>query len=373
MMRITFGALLTVVLTLPSAATAQVLRVTAHDERIQTPPRVIVQHQTEAEREHVNERQRERARASQWRDGRANETERVNHTFKIGGSGELLLSNLSGDITISRASGSEVRIEAIKTARARTAQEAREMLPVVRVEFSERAGRAEAKVVYPREQSGHGNQRQNVSVSVTYNVTAPEGTRIKASSLSGNIKVTGIEGELTLSTLSGDVGIAHASRITSAASTSGNVQVEELRSKMPAELRSVSGNIVVRQSRVPSLELNTVSGDVTLDDVEADRVEAVSVSGNLHFASPLTRGGRYDLKSHSGDVRIVMVGGTGFELDANSFSGHVQSAVNLKERASAAGGGSSRARPRRLRGIHGDGSALLDVTTFSGDVVITRR
>ena len=367
-MRTTFGALLSAaLLTTPSAATAQVLRAAAQDHRVQGPPRVIVQRQKEAER------QREIERRRHVRDGREEQTERLTHTFRIGGSGELLVSNLAGDITINRGGGNEVRVEAIKTARARTAQEAREMLPAVRVDFSERGGRAEAKAISSRDQFGRGNGRQNINVSVAYNVTAPEGTRIKATSLSGTITVMGIKGELTLSTMSGDVAIAGASRIASAASTSGNVEVEDLQSKMPVELRSVSGNIVVRQSQVPSLELNTVSGNVTLDDVEVERVEAQSVSGNVHFASPLTRGGRYDLNSHSGDVRIVMVGGTGFELDANSFSGHVQSALDLKERASGTGDASNRGRTRRLRGVHGDGSALLDVTTFSGNVVITRR
>lgn len=366
MMRMTCGALLTaVVLAVPAAATAQVLRATGHDDRVQAPPRVV-------EREREIERQRERARVAQSRNGWAHETERVSHTFRIGGDGELLVSNLSGDITVTRAAGNEVRIEAIKTARARTAEQAREMLPAVRVEFTERSGRAEAKAIYSREHFGR-SQRTNVNVSVAYNITAPEATRIKASSLSGTIKVTGITGVLTLSTMSGDVGVVDAARISSAASTSGNVDVQGLQSKMPVELRSVSGNVIIRDSQVPSLELTTVSGDVTLDGVRVERLEAQSVSGNVHFASPLARGGRYELNSHSGDVRIVLLGGTGFELDANSFSGHVQSAVNLEERASATAGSGSRARPRRLRGIHGDGSALIDVTTFSGNVVITRK
>jgi hypothetical protein len=30
-------------------------------------------------------------------------------------------------------------------------------------------------------------------------------------------------------------------------------------------------------------------------------------------------------------------------------------------------------RPRSIRGVYGDGSALLDITTFSGNVVIRRK
>jgi DUF4097 and DUF4098 domain-containing protein YvlB len=318
----------------------------------------------------IVERQRERPRPTQGRDTRPQQTERVSHTFKIGGNGELQVSNLSGDITITRGGGNDVQVEAIKTARARTAEQASEALQAVRVDFSERGGRAEVKVVYPREQF-MGNQR--VGVSVAYNITAPEGTRISAKSLSGDVTVTGIKGELTVLSTSGDLNISNASRIVSASSTSGNVEVLELRSETPVELRSVSGDIIVRQSRMPRLELNTVSGTITLHEIQVERVEAQTISGNLELTAALARSGRYDLNSHSGDVRITLTGGSGFELDANSFSGNVQTGIELRDRTSGATGTRRDGRTRRLRGIHGDGSALLDITTFSGSVTITKK
>ncbi|CAN5857389.1 hypothetical protein BH24ACI5_BH24ACI5_19490 [soil metagenome] len=360
MMRNTVSALLAaVVVALPSLAAAQALP--AIRERQQRPPHVIV------------ERQREARRVAQMRDNRPQETERVTHTFTVGGSGELQVSNLSGDITITRGRGNEIQVEAVKTARARTAEEARAMLPAVRVDFAERAGRAEVKVIYPRQQFTPGSQRNNISVSVAYTITAPEGTRITAKSLSGNVKVTGIKGELTLQSTSGDVGAFEASRVVSAASTSGNVEVADLRSDLPAELKSISGDIIVRQARTPRLELSTISGNMILDNVQVERVEAQSISGDLAFTGGLARGGRYDLNSHSGNVTITLTGGSGFELDANSFSGNVQTGLELKDRSTGAAGTGRGGRTRRLRGIHGDGDALLDITTFSGNVTITKK
>jgi DUF4097 and DUF4098 domain-containing protein YvlB len=361
MMRNTVSALLAAsVLAMPSLAAAQAPRVQGRGTQVQPPPRVVV------------ERQRERTRVDQ-RDTRPQQTERVTHTFKIGGSGELQVSNLAGDITITRRGGSEVQIEAIKTARARTADQAREALPTVRVTFAERAGRAEVRAVHPPEHFTRGGQRSNVSVSVAYNITAPEGTRISVKSLSGSIKVTGIKGELTLESMSGNVGVFGAARLASARSMSGTVEIGDLRSETPLELRSMSGDIIVRESRVPRLELNTVSGTMVIDRVEAERIEAQSLSGDLEFAAPLARGGRYELGSHSGDVRITIVGDSGFELDANSFSGRIQSELELKERGTGVRNAGRGGRTRRLRGIHGDGAALLDITTFSGSVTITKK
>ena len=361
MMRNTVTALLAAsVLAMPTLAGAQAPRVQGRGTQVQPAPRVVV------------EGQRERTRVEQ-RDNRAAQTERLTHTFKIGGNGELLVTNLAGDITVTRGGRNEVQVEAIKTARARTEALAREALPDVRVDFTERAGRAEVKSVYPARQVSRGSQRSGVDVSVAYNITAPEGTRISVKSMSGSISVTGIKGELSASSMSGNVAIFDALRVASATSMSGNVEVGALRAETAVELSSTSGNVIVRQSRMPRLELTSISGNVVVEDVQVERVRAQSVSGNLQFTSPLARGGRYNLSSLSGDVRVAITGGSGFELDANTTTGSVHSELELKERAAGPSASSRGGRMRRLRGIHGDGSALLDITSFSGSVAITKK
>ncbi|MDQ3419154.1 MAG: DUF4097 domain-containing protein [Acidobacteriota bacterium] len=325
-------------------------------------PRVIIEQQREIERERMRTAQRE---------NRVEQTERLNHTFKIGGNGELQVSNWIGDITITRGGGNEVRVEAVKTARARTEEQARELLPTVRVEFKERGGRAEVKTIHSGDNSGHSNQR-NASVAVAYSITAPQGTRINVSSFTGNIAVTGVKGELSLVSLSGDVKVVEGARVSKATSTSGSVEIRGLQSDVPLEASSTSGNITVAQSRAPRMELVSISGSVTLDNIQAEQVEASSTAGDLNIAFPFAKGGRYELNTLSGSVRITLMNDTGFELDASTFSGSVQSAVTLVERGGVTEAG-RRGRVRRLNGRFGDGTALLDVSTFSGSVIITKK
>ena len=96
--------------------------------------------------------------------------------------------------------------------------------------------------------------------------------------------------------------------------------------------------------KVRALEASTVSGNVRISGVQIERVEASCVSGNIEFDSPLSKGGRYEFTSHSGDVRIALSGITGFELDADTFSGSVRSDLPITLRtwdattASAAAG-----------------------------------
>jgi DUF4097 and DUF4098 domain-containing protein YvlB len=326
------------------------------------------------QQERAREQAAERARQSRRRL-RDEQTEKISRTLKIGGNGELDLSNLSGDITITRGGGGNVQIEALKVARGGTVEEARAMLPLVSVDLVERGSRAEVRARYPRHQPGDRNRR-NVDVSVHFTVTAPENARISARSLSGNIRVTDIRGDLHVSSTSGDVTVTNGARVLSAKSTSGSVQIVNLRSEVAFQASTLSGDVIVRQSRAPRMELGTVSGNLTLADVQCERLEAQTLSGDLELSASLAKNGRYDLKSHSGTIRIIPSGNTGFELDANSFSGSIRSDLTLKDQRQGlteVGRRGPGGRTRSMRGIYGDGSALLDITTFSGNVIIGKK
>ncbi len=122
------------------------------------------------------------------------------------------------------------------------------------------------------------------------------------------------------------------------------------RSMARIEAQSISGAVTLRKVSARRIDVGSVSGDVALEDVQCDRVGAHSISGNVEFAGTLAKSGRYELKSHSGDVRVVLAGSTGFELEANSFSGSIRSDLPLKIRGRRATQmAPAPIRPRRLR------------------------
>jgi DUF4097 and DUF4098 domain-containing protein YvlB len=125
--------------------------------------------------------------------------------------------------------------------------------------------------------------------------------------------------------------------------------------------------------KVRSLDAGSVSGDVRLTGSQIERVEASSVSGNIEFDAPLVKGGRYEFTSHSGNVRILLSGNTGFELDADTFSGSVRSDVPVTLRTLGRTERERRGSTRAIRGTFGDASAILSVRSHSGSVVITKK
>ena len=323
--------------------------------------------QAERAREQA-ERDRERARSQ--RGNRVEEVERITRTFRIGTTGELHLANVSGDIVITRGSGSEAHVEIVKTGYGQSADEARAMLKLVEIDVVERPNRAEVRTRYPdRPEMQRG--RRNVSVSVAFNVTVPATTRVRASSISGSISSKDVHGDAVLKTISGTVRLSGAGGGGAAESISGNVEVTDAAFRdTPWSASSASGSVVLKRVKARRLDVNSISGNVVLDDVECPAVEAQSISGNIQFSGTLPRSSRYELSSHSGNVNVAIGGGSGFEVEATSFSGSVRSDFQFTSRDPDGGRGRFN---RTLRGVVGDGSAVFDLSTFSGSIFITKR
>ncbi len=335
--------------------------------------------QAEATRKAVREQQREqRAEREKREDRRAEQTETVTRTVKLGTQGEIDVRNMSGTVTVTRGSGSDATINATKRARAATDAEAKEMLGFVKVEITERAGRVDVQTHYGHADPQSGRRgRRNISVSVDYAITAPAGTKLRVNSMSGDITVSDITGDLALEAMSGDIKIDRAARVATARTMSGDVALTEVKSDGSVDAGSMSGDLTLRQIRARRINASVISGTVTLADVECERLEAQTTSGDVVYEGALTKGGRYHFQSHSGDVRLMIGGGTGFELDANSWGGNIQTELTLTNRVGDApesqGGRGPGRRIRTLKGTYGDGSAVLDLTTFSGTILIGKR
>ena len=300
-------------------------------------------------------------------DGREEQRETFTKTVRVGASGLLDIQNLSGNIELRRGGGSDAVIEVTKVARARTADAARELLPLVNAEINSRAERVEIRTIYGNPQPGRS---RGFNVSVHYNITVPPGTRIRVVTLSGNVVASDIQGELSLMTTSGDVKITNAARVTAARSTSGDVYLTNIDSDVGLDAGTVSGDVLVRSVKARRMTLGTVSGRVVVQDVQTERLAAQSFTGNVEFSGNLVKGGRYEFKSHQGDVRVSVSGGSGFEVEANSWSGNVRSDFSL--------GGSGDNEPHHgrrkvIRGVVGDGSAVINITTFSGNVHLAKK
>lgn len=297
------------------------------------------------------------------------QTDRVVQTIKVGRAGALDLSNISGDVRVTGTGGNEIVVEAVKRVRHRDPDQARRLLEQLRVEIVTVGDRVEVRTSYPRNARGD----RGVSARVDYTISVPAGAAVTVKTISGDMSVTKVNGEVRAETVSGNVSVTSARNLVQAKTVSGDVSARDVEAATTLTLGTVSGTVVATGLKARSLECSSVSGGLQLTGAQIERLLAKSVSGSIEFGGALVKGGRYDFGSHSGDIRIALSSETGFELDASTFSGSVRSDFPVTLRSDGAGAGARRGTGRTIRGSFGDGSAMLSVKTFSGTVVISKK
>jgi hypothetical protein len=289
-------------------------------------------------------------------------------TVRLGRSGTFELSNVAGDITITGGGGDDVRIQAVKRVRRQNESDARALLREIDIQVIERTGLVEVRTELPR--------RRNVGAAVDYTIALPSGANVDVRTVSGTVRVSNVRGELRAESISGDVTAASVARVRTLKSLSGNIEVNDAEGDEMAA-NTASGSVKARNVKARTLEFESVSGDIQFTDAQSDRVMLKTISGNIEYGGRLARSGRYEMASHSGNVRIVPVGSIAFDLEASTFSGDVRSDFPLTLRGGGPGnnftGGRGPRLNRTIRGSIGEGGALLSIRSFSGNVVIVKR
>ena len=302
------------------------------------------------------------------------QTESFEQTYDLGGAGSLVLSNVSGDITVSRSDDALVHVNAVKSVHGRGSSD--DALSQVRIDVSHNGDRLRIETVYEKQSRSWGGRSNHVSVR--YDVRAPRETEVRLTSVSGDVTLEGIAARSRVKTVSGEVRIQDAADLREAKSVSGSVEVVSSETDDDSDIGSVSGDVTLRDIRASSLSLSTVSGDLRVTEASCTHAELKSVSGDVVYEAVLDGSGRYELKSHSGDLELVLPSGTGFELEAKTFSGSIESEfdMNIETDADDDDDNDRRRRRRRRKNIRasvGDGSARVEVSTFSGDIWIRER
>ena len=293
---------------------------------------------------------------------RAQQEERFNRTLDVGPDAALSIGNISGDIHVEGGAGSSIVIDAVKSVED---EDDAELLSGVDIAVSQLGNRVRVSTEHTGRR-GRRHRDHDGSVSVSYRVKVPKGTEVEIQSVSGNVVLVGVEGTASAQSVSGDVRVTDVSELVQAKSVSGNVEVHRARSGRHADVESVSGEVLVEGIEASELTVSSVSGDVRLRDVSSRRASLESVSGDLEYTGSIAASGRYDFQTHSGDVVLTIGDEVGFELEASTFSGEIESDFDLKTTSRAQKG-------KRLSAVVGDGSAVIEVSTFSGDVQLLRR
>ena len=101
--------------------------------------------------------------------------------------------------------------------RHRDADEAKRILAALRIEVNQTGGRVEIRTFYPR-MSG-----RDLSASVDYTITVPATAAVSLKTISGDVSVNGVRGEVRAETVSGNVEVIATPNLVLAKAVSGDV------------------------------------------------------------------------------------------------------------------------------------------------------
>jgi len=143
--------------------------------------------------------------------------------------------------------------------------------------------------------------------AIDLEVAVPVTSFLSAGSVSGDVTVTGLQGDVRAASVSGEVHLEriHSATSVSATSVSGNVrvQVEALTGRGDLHFSTVSGDVVLELPKAldADLSMSTVSGSIDSD-------YPLTLNGRFgrnKIAARIGNGGRtLDIGTVSGDVRL---------------------------------------------------------------------
>ncbi|MGQ0642935.1 MAG: DUF4097 family beta strand repeat-containing protein [Gemmatimonadaceae bacterium] len=281
----------------------------------------------------------DRSHHDHWQD--QDGVSRIDTTIAFAPNGTIDLSTISGDIIVTGWSRNEARIRAYsERGRLRfSASSSR-----IRIEAESRRGRM-------------GDTRYELSV--------PQGVRVVLESTSGDVQATGVNGPTDVRTTSGDIVVRGATGHIEISTTSGDIEASALRGDV--ELSAVSGEFDV-QDVEGTIRVETVSSDIILRNVRVREATAETVSGEIVFDGGVARDGRYDFRSHSGNVTVRIPANASAHFQVETYSGELDSDFPI----TIMPGERTRNRPRRFEFNVGSGEARIVAETFSGDIILER-
>ena len=221
-------------------------------------------------------------------------------------------------------------------------------------------GSLEIRVEYPRSNSGWGSNDKTEPTDLI--ISVPVLASLEIESVSATVDVVGTGGEsLDIDSVSGDVTVAGAPREANIESVSGDLRLT-LNSR-DVSAASVSGDLELRGKLNGEMSVETVSGNVRADSngLRLRRIDASTVSGDVTVRAGLVDGGELRAESVSGELHLRLPRNTSARVSAETFSGSLTATgVQDIERPKYGPGASFEHR-------YGSGNGQIRIETFSGD------
>ncbi len=233
--------------------------------------------------------------------GKARDTWTRSYTLPAGGRIELV--NINGRIEATAASGNEIELTGVRTAKAMSDEAAKDLLAKVEIREEVSEGRVRVEVRAPRMSGFSGHD-------VTWTVKVPKGMTVDFKTTNGRVLLEELSAvEIHAQTVNGGVtGTRLASSTIEASAVNGGVRME-LASSLPpdgrVELETVNGGVSLQLPETSRATINAraVNGGVEVIDLD---VALQGEKTRRRLEGTLNGGGaRVNLSTTNGGVKLA--------------------------------------------------------------------
>jgi len=261
----------------------------------------------------------------------------ITKTFKVQEGGQLIISDVRGDVRITTWDKREVFIKELKRMDVYTEKEAKTVLEKSKSSYRHRGNTIEIG----------GEHYSRDWIKSEFDVTVPKAFRVDIKIRSGDISVSHLNGEVKLKTSGGDIVLEEIDGEVDAHTSGGDIEVinstKSVRIKTsggdieleniggPLVAKTSGGDIVLRKSKT-RIDLHTSGGSIEIKDIGGE-VKAHTSGGDIDVVN--TQG---DVKVHTsgGDIDLRNIGG---KLDATTSGGDIKGTIiNGSVKTSTSGG-----------------------------------
>ena len=211
--------------------------------------------------------------------GKSVEEEVVERSVEFSPRGRLTIVNVNGDISVKSWDRNEVKMKAVKRARAESEDAARKLLNETTVQFERTEQGIDIRTDAPKKQG------RNRSVSVDYTVTVPKVIDLELKTVNGTIDVKDISGAVDAKTTNGRIGLTGIVGSMQAKTTNGKIGLSEVLG--PINVKTTNGSIQVAVGGSGEQQ-HEIRAATTNGGIEVTLPKGMKVNGKINTDFPVT-------------------------------------------------------------------------------------
>lgn len=154
-------------------------------------------------------------------------------------------------------------------------------------------------------------------------VSVPRASSLFVEGTNADLLIAGVEGEMSLETVSGDIEAEVFGAAFAAHTVGGDVNVASRGASVEATLISVAGEIEAG-GPFSSITASTVSGDIELDVLDSTSMNLTTTNGEIEVHATFDGAAELNAETTNGDVELRVGDEDDLNVDVGTFSGRIR-------------------------------------------------